>query len=106
MLTQARVARFEIRDFLGRGAIGDVYLACDPKLASEISIKLVRTAKPDPEMVAAERNGTLLQDALAKDAPQVAAVFEQGDQDGFFWVAMEYVAGTDLAQVIEREAPF
>jgi serine/threonine protein kinase len=106
MLTQAHVGRFEIRDFLGRGAIGDVYLAWDPKLASEIALKLVRTAKTDPEMVAAERNGTLLQDALARIAPQVAAVYEQGDQDGFFWVAMEYVAGTDLAQVIEREAPF
>ncbi|HWN44833.1 MAG TPA: serine/threonine-protein kinase [Thermoanaerobaculia bacterium] len=106
MLTQAHVGRFEIRDFLGRGAIGDVYLAWDPKLASEVALKLVRTAKTDPEMVAAERNGTLLQDALAKVAPQVAAVYEQGDQDGFFWVAMEYVAGTDLAQVIEREAPF
>jgi serine/threonine protein kinase len=106
MLTQARVGRFEIRDFLGRGAIGDVYLAWDPKLASEVALKLVRTARTDPEMVAAERNGTLLQDALARVAPQVAAVYEQGDQDGFFWVAMEYVAGTDLAQVIEREAPF
>jgi serine/threonine protein kinase len=106
MLTQAHVGRFEIRDFLGRGAIGDVYLAWDPKLASEIALKLVRTAKTDPEMLAAERNGTVLQDALAQVAPQVAAVYEQGDQDGFFWVAMEYVAGTDLAQVIEREAPF
>jgi len=106
MLTQAHVGRFEIRDFLGRGAIGDVYLAWDPKLASEIALKLVRTAKTDPDMLAAERNGTALQDALARVAPQVAAVYEQGDQDGFFWVAMEYVAGTDLARVIEREAPF
>jgi eukaryotic-like serine/threonine-protein kinase len=106
MMTQAQVGRFEIRDFLGRGAIGDVYLAWDPKLASEVALKLVRTGKIAPDMVAAERNGTLLQDALARVAPQVAAVYEQGDQDGFFWVAMEYVAGTDLAQVIEREAPF
>ena len=106
MLTQANVGRFEIRDFLGRGAIGDVYLAWDPKLASEIALKLVRTGKIAPDMVAAERNGTALQDALARVAPQVAAVYEQGDQDGFFWVAMEYVAGTDLAQVIEKEAPF
>ncbi|HWM91207.1 MAG TPA: serine/threonine-protein kinase [Thermoanaerobaculia bacterium] len=106
MLTQSRVGRFEIRDFLGRGAIGDVHLAWDPKLASEIALKLVRTAKTDPDMLAAERNGTLLQDAIARVAPQVAAVYEHGDQDGFFWVAMEYVAGDDLARVIEREAPF
>lgn len=106
MLTQAQVGRFEIRDFLGRGAIGDVYLALDPKLGSEVALKLVRTARTDPEMLAAERNGTALQAALARVAPQVAAVYEQGDQDGFYWVAMEYVAGDDLAPVIEREAPF
>lgn len=106
MLTQARVGRFEIRDFLGRGAIGDVYLAWDPQRAAEVALKLVRTAKTDPDMVAAERNGTTLQDALARVAPQVAAVYEHGDQDGFFWVAMEYVAGNDLARVIDQEAPF
>lgn len=109
MLTQAHVGRFEIREFLGRGAIGDVYLARDPKRdarEAEIALKLVRTARTDPEMVAAERNGTALQAALARVAPQVAAVYEQGDQDGFYWVAMEYVAGDDLAAVIEREAPF
>lgn len=109
MLTQAHVGRFEIRDFLGRGAIGDVYLAFDPTLGShgsEVALKLVRTVRTDPEMLAAERNGTALQAALAQVAPQVAAVFEQGDQDGFYWVAMEYVAGDDLAPVIEREAPF
>lgn len=109
MLTQAQVGRFELREFLGRGAIGDVYLARDPRRDAreeEIALKLVRTAKTDPEMLAAERNGTHLQAALARVAPQVAAVYEQGDQDGFYWVAMEYIAGDDLAAVIEREAPF
>lgn len=106
MLTQAQVGRFEIRDFLGRGAIGDVYLAWDPKVAAEVALKLVRTGKTDPDMLAAERNGTALQTALSQVAPQVASVYEQGDQDGFFWVAMEYVAGDDLATLIEREAPF
>ncbi|HYN20891.1 MAG TPA: protein kinase [Thermoanaerobaculia bacterium] len=106
MLTQAQVGRFEIRDFLGRGAIGDVYLAWDPKVAAEVALKLVRTGKTDADMLAAERNGTALQTALCQVAPQVAAVYEQGDQDGFFWVAMEYVAGDDLATLIEREAPF
>lgn len=106
MLTQAHVGRFEIREFLGRGAIGDVYLAWDPKLDAEVALKLVRTAKTDPDMVAAERNGTALQDAIARVAPQVAAVYEQGDQDGFFWVAMEFVAGHDLARILEKEAPF
>jgi serine/threonine protein kinase len=106
MLTQTQVGRFAIRDFLGRGANGDVYLAWDPGPESEIALKLVRTGRTDPDAVAAERNGTALQAALAKVAPQVAAVYDQGDQDGFFWVAMEYISGDDLAALIEREAPF
>jgi tRNA A-37 threonylcarbamoyl transferase component Bud32 len=106
MLTQAQVGRFEIRDFLGRGAIGDVYLARDPEADAEIALKLVRTRKTAQDVLAAERNGTALQAALARVAPQVAAVYDQGDQDGFYWVAMEYVAGDDLAAVLEREGPF
>lgn len=105
MLTQAQVGRFAIRDFLGRGAIGDVYLAFDPSLESEIALKLVRTSRTDPDAVAAERNGTALQAAIAKVAPQVAAVYDQGDLDGFFWVAMEFISGDDLAAVMEGSGP-
>ncbi|MES1242253.1 MAG: serine/threonine-protein kinase [Acidobacteriota bacterium] len=105
MLTQAQVGRFEIREFLGRGANGDVYLAWDPDRESEVALKLVRTRGIDQDALAAERNGTALQAAIAKVAPQVAAVYDQGDQDGFFWVAMEYISGDDLAAVMERSAP-
>ncbi|HYN22728.1 MAG TPA: phosphotransferase, partial [Thermoanaerobaculia bacterium] len=106
MLTIPSIGRFEIRDFLGRGAISDVYLAWDPKIASEVALKLIRTDRTDPDMVAAERNGTALQAALCQVAPQVPSVYEWGDQDGYFWVAMEYIGGANLATLIEREAPF
>jgi serine/threonine-protein kinase len=105
MLTQAQVGRFAIRDFLGRGANGDVYLAWDPSRDAEVALKLVRTRGIDQDALAAERNGTSLQAAIAKVAPQVAAVYDQGDQDGFFWVAMEFISGDDLAAVMERSGP-
>ena len=101
MLTQQQVGRFEIRDFLGRGAMGDVYLAWDPERNAEVALKLVRMHKADPEMLEAERNGASLQQQLAGVAPQVAGVYEQGQDDTFFWVAMEYVAGTDLSEVLD-----
>lgn len=102
MLTQQQVGRFEIRDFLGRGAMGDVYLAWDPQRQAEVALKLVRTHRADPEMLEAERNGAALQQQLATVVPQVAAVYEQGQDGPFFWVAMEYVAGTDLSEVLDR----
>jgi len=102
VLTQQQVGRFEIRDFLGRGAMGDVYLAWDPERQAEVALKLVRTHRADPEMLEAEKNGASLQQQLAAVAPQVAAVYEQGQDGTFFWVAMEYVAGTDLSEVLDR----
>jgi eukaryotic-like serine/threonine-protein kinase len=105
MLTAQQVGRFEIRDFLGRGAIGDVYLAWDPEAGREVALKVIRTSHSDPEMLQAEKNGVALQQQLARVAPQVAAVYEWGEDDPYFWVALEYVPGCDLSQVLSR-GPF
>ncbi len=102
MLTQQQVGRFELRDFLGRGAIGDVYLAHDPDADREVALKVVRTQHTDPEMLEAERNGVALQAQISQAAPQVAAVYEWGEENGLFWVAMEYIDGADLSQALSR----
>ena len=100
MLAAPQVGRFELRDFLGRGAIGDVYLAWDPDASREVALKVVRANRADPEMLQAEKNGISLQEQLSRVAPQVAAVYEHGQDGDFFWVAMEYVDGTDLSKVL------
>ncbi len=100
MLAAHQVGRFELRDFLGRGALGDVYLAWDPEPGREVALKVVRANRADPEMLQAEKNGISLQEQISRVAPQVAAVYEWGQDGDFFWVAMEYVAGTDLSQVL------
>jgi serine/threonine protein kinase/tetratricopeptide (TPR) repeat protein len=102
VVTQQQVGRFEIRDFLGRGAIGDVYLAWDPERQIEVALKLVRVQRTDPEMLEAEKNGIDIQRQISAVAPQVAAVYDQGEDGGFYWVAMEYVAGMDLSEVLAR----
>ncbi len=74
---QRTVGRFEIRDFLGRGAIGDVYLAWDPQRGSEVALKLVPLGHAaTPRCWRPSRHGIRLQEQLAQVAPQVAAVYE------------------------------
>ena len=50
MLTAQQVGRFELRDFLGRGAMGDVYLAWDPQESREVALKVIRANRTDPEI--------------------------------------------------------
>ena len=102
MLTQHQVGRFEIRDFLGRGAMGDVYLAWDPQRDAEVALKLIRLKGADADMLEAEKNGLVLQRQLAEVASQVACVYEQGQDGTYFWASMEYVAGTDLSDILEE----
>jgi len=99
---QQTIGRFEIRDFLGRGAIGDVLLAWDPLAERLVALKVIRIAKTDPEMLEAEKNGLALQAQLAAVAPPVAAVYEEGQDGDLFWVAMEYVAGADLSELLAK----
>jgi serine/threonine protein kinase len=102
LLGQQTVGRFEIREILGRGAVGDVLLAWDPREQRLVALKVILVAKTDPEMLVAEKNGLALQRQLAAVAPQVAAVYEEGQDGDYFWVAMEYVAGSDLSEVLAR----
>ena len=103
MLTAQQVGRFEIRDFLGRGAIGDVYLAWDPHGAGEVALKVVRIHQRRPrDAGGGEERRRAPGSSSPRVAPQVAAVYEWGEDGGFFWVAMEYVAGTDLSQSLAR----
>src|SRR4030095_2858138 len=50
----------------------------------------------------AERRGAELQARLAAIDPRVVRVYGAGDVDGFFFVAMEYIDGQDLAELMRR----
>jgi predicted Ser/Thr protein kinase len=101
MLKIERAGRFEVKQFLGRGGHGDVYLAHDPRRGSEVALKLIPLGPGgDAEMLEAEHAGIRIQTRLAQAVPQVAAVYEYGEVDGTFYVAMEYVEGTDLSRAL------
>src|ERR1044072_8145452 len=98
--------KYEIRRKLGRGGMADVYLAYDTEHAHEVALKLIEDA-PDPDtrdFMEAERRGAELQARLAEVDPHVARVYDGGEVDGYFYVAMEYVDGRDLAEIL-RSGP-
>ncbi len=92
------LGRFRIEGLLGRGAMGRVYVAYDPRLERRVALKMIR-AGDGPASHRDQRQQHLLEEAraLAKVAhPNVVPVHEVGEIDGEVFVAMELVEGTNL----------
>jgi serine/threonine protein kinase/tetratricopeptide (TPR) repeat protein len=99
-----KLGKYEIRQKLGRGGMADVYLAQDTQLGHTVALKLIEYS-PDPDIrdgIEAERRGAVLQAHLAAVDPRVVRVYDSGDLDGYFFVAMEYIDGQDLADLVRR----
>lgn len=98
--------RYQIIRKLAGGGMGRVYLAYDPVLNRQVGLKLIDSGgdRDSLDVVAAERRGAILQDQLAKREPsgRVAQIFDVGDRDGYFYIAMEYIEGEDLSELVTR----
>lgn len=99
-----KLGKYEILRKLGRGGMADVYLAQDTELGRCVALKLIEHAvdADTRDSIEAERRGAELQARLAAVDPRVVRFFDSGDLDGFFFVAMEYIDGQDLAELMGR----
>src|SRR3984957_4264938 len=91
---------------LAGGGMGRVLLAYDPVLNRQVGLKLIDAGvdRDSIDVVAAERRGATLQDQLAKreQSGRVAQIFDVGDREGYFYIAMEYIEGEDLSELVSR----
>ncbi len=101
-----RVGPYEIIREIGRGGMAAVFLADDTRHARKVALKLVPLGsdREAREILEAERHGARLQQRLAKACGLVPRVFEEGDQPPYYFIAMEYVEGENLSDVIHRGA--
>ena len=99
-----KVGRYEIRQKLGRGGMADVYLAVDSAAGYTVALKLIEYSDDADtrDSIEAERRGAELQARLAAINSHVVRVFDAGDADGYFYVAMEYIDGQDLHELMRN----
>jgi tetratricopeptide (TPR) repeat protein len=99
-----KLGKYEILRKLGRGGMADVYLAQDTEANRTVALKLIEhSADADcRDAIEAERRGAELQARLALVESHVVGVFEYGDVESFFFVAMEYIDGQDLAELMRH----
>lgn len=91
------VGRYTVLSLVGRGGMGEVYAAYDPKLDRKVALKLLRSRGSDRDGRAEAR---LLREAQAiarLSHPNVITVFDIGAVEDRVYVAMEFIEGHTLA---------
>ncbi len=97
------IGRYKVISRLGQGGMGSVYLATDPAIDRMVAIKFLREGLDEPEL--RER---FLREARAVGRLQhsnIVVIFDVGEDDGRPYIAMEYVQGSTLREVISRKDP-
>jgi beta-lactam-binding protein with PASTA domain/predicted Ser/Thr protein kinase len=96
--------RYRILRRIGSGGMADVYCAEDGHLGRQVAIKVLhRRFAQDQEFV--ERFRREAKSAAGLNHPNVVGVFDRGEHEGTYYIAMEFLTGRTLKDIVTEEAP-
>jgi eukaryotic-like serine/threonine-protein kinase len=96
--------RYKVVSKLGSGGMAEVFLAEDEQLSRKVALKLLHDRfAADPDFV--ERFRREAQAAAGLQHPNVVSVYDRGKYEDTYYIAMEYLPGRSLKQLIRDEAP-
>jgi serine/threonine-protein kinase len=98
-----RVGRYEIVSELGRGAMGVVYKALDPTIGRTVALKTMRLdvhGLESDDVLRRFKNEARAAGVL--NHPNIVTIYDAGEQDGTFYMAMEYMEGTTLHSLLAQ----
>src|SRR5438270_10359122 len=104
MMSLQTVGRYEINGELGRGAMGVVYKATDPTIGRTVALKTMRLdvhGLEAKEMVRRFQNESRAAGVL--NHPNIVTIYDAGEQDGIFYIAMELIEGTTLHELLAEK---
>jgi serine/threonine protein kinase len=99
--TLGSLGRFQLRERLGDGGFGQVYLAYDPRLDRDVAVKVLK--QPNPSDRVMERFFREARAVARLDHPNIVAVHDSGFDDGRCWVAYQLVGGRPLWWYRDRQ---
>jgi serine/threonine-protein kinase len=96
------LGNYRIEKMLGCGGMGDVFLATQISRSRLAAVKILppSISSDDPEMIDQFMNEIRM--TARFEHPNIVRVFEAGDANGYFFLAMEYIQGQDLDQILEK----
>ena len=108
METIETLGKYEIKRPLGRGAMGTVYEGWDPIIARRVAIKTIHLPHAsDPETdEALARFRREAQAAGRLNHPNIVGIFDYGETNELAYIVMEFVDGSPLKAVLDRQERF
>jgi serine/threonine-protein kinase len=104
MMSIQTVGRYEITGELGRGAMGVVYKAMDPTIGRTVALKTMRLdvhGLDAQEMVRRFQNEARAAGVL--NHPNIVTIYDAGEHEGIFYIAMEFIEGTTLHELLAEK---
>jgi serine/threonine-protein kinase len=108
MAESSSIGKYEIRREIGRGAMGVVYEGYDPSIKRVVALKTIRSdqlAGEDPSAVIA-RFRREAQAAGRLNHPNIVSIYDFGEDNGVWYIAMEFVQGRELKECFETNERF
>ncbi|MGI8709183.1 MAG: Stk1 family PASTA domain-containing Ser/Thr kinase [Actinomycetota bacterium] len=96
--------RYEVIERAGVGGMAEVYRARDELLGREVAVKVL-SDKFSRDHSFVERFRREAQSAANLNHPNIASIYDYGDDGGTYFIVMEYIDGKPLSDIIEAEAP-
>jgi len=97
-----RFGKYELQSILGRGGMGNVYLALDTFLQRKVAIKILPMRLSYDETWVQRSHNEARQ--LAKlDHPNITVLHDAGEEEGYQYLAMEYIEGATLGRAIQDD---
>ncbi|MBZ0170994.1 MAG: serine/threonine protein kinase, partial [Phycisphaerales bacterium] len=106
-----KLGRYEVLEEIGKGAMGVVYLARDPLIGRLVALKTFRAGFSARDQELQQFRSRFVREAQSAGIlshPNIVTIHDVVDEgaDGVCFIAMEYVKGTNLKQLLQRPDPF
>ena len=103
-ISPTKIGKYDVEERVGEGAMGVVYRALDPVLKRRVAIKVMGEAFAQNDDLR-ERFLREAQAAGSLQHPNVITIYDFGEVNGHLYIAMEFVEGQDVAELLSHQVP-
>lgn len=102
-LVGTRLDHYELNEFVGGGGMGAVFRATDTRLGRTVAVKVLSRDHSDEETLRRFRNEA--QSAARLDHPNIARVYDVGEDRGWNFIVFEFIEGVNLRDRVQSAGP-